>query len=338
MTLADSTMVKTALITGITGQDGSYLSELLLDRGYTVYGLVRRLSTSSLIRINAIKDMITLLEGDLLNQPSLDRSVKTSNPDEIYNLAGPSFVASSFRQPILTGEVGALGGMRLMEASKSFAPHARIYQASSSEMFGGTNIVPQNEDTPFHPKTPYGIAKVYAFMAARYYREDYGMFVSNGIMYNHESPRRGHEYVTRKISIGIARISLGLQKYIELGNMDAKRDWGYAPEYMDAAWRTLQQKQPDDFLIATGEVHTVREFLEEACKVAGVKDSDKVVKVNPKFMRPADFTNLRGDATKAKQVLGWTPKVRFKELTRIMVESDLKTAETELKGKKERRS
>ncbi len=327
-------MSKKALITGITGQDGSYISELLLDKGYTVYGLVRRVSTSSLSRLNAIKDRIKFLDGDLLDQPSLDQAVKTSDPDEIYNLAGPSFVASSFKQPVLTGEVGALGGMRLMEASKSHAPHARIFQASSSEMFGGTDITPQNENTPFHPRTPYGIAKVYAYMAARYYRENYGMFVSNGIMYNHESPRRGPEYVTRKISIGIARIALGLQEYIELGNMDAKRDWGYSPEYMDAAWRMLQQKQPDDFLIATGEVHTVREFLEEACKVAGVKDPDKIVKVNTEYMRPADFTNLRGDAAKAKHVLGWTPRVRFKELVRIMVETDLKLAAEESGQKK----
>ena len=327
-------MAKTALITGITGQDGSYLSEILLDKGYTVYGLIRRMSTSSLARLAAVKDRITLLEGDLLDQHSLDQAVKTSNPDEIYNLAGPSFVATSFKQPVLTGEVGALGGMRLMEASKSFAPHARIYQASSSEMFGGTDIVPQNESTPFHPRTPYGIAKVYAFMAARYYRENYSMFVSNGIMYNHESPRRGAEYVTRKISLGVARIALGLQEYIELGNMDARRDWGYAPEYMDAAWRMLQQNQPDDFLIATGEVHTVREFLEEACMVAGVKDPDKVVKVNPNYMRPADFTNLQGDATKARHVLGWTPKVRFKELARIMVESDMRATAIELRDNK----
>jgi GDPmannose 4,6-dehydratase len=327
-------MAKTALVTGITGQDGSYISELLLDKDYTVYGLVRRMSTSSLIRLNVIKDKIILLEGDLLDQPSLDQAVKISNPDEIYNLAGPSFVASSFKQPVLTGEVGALGGMRLMEASKSHAPHARIFQASSSEMFGGTDIVPQNENTPFHPRTPYGIAKVYAYLAARYYRENYGMFVSNGIMYNHESPRRGSEYVTRKISIGIARIALGLQEYIELGNMDARRDWGFAPEYMDAAWRMLQQKQPDDFLIATGEVHTVREFYEEACKVAGVKDPDKIVKVNIEYMRPADFTNLRGDATKAKQILRWSPKVRFKDLVRIMVEEDLKLAAEESMQKK----
>ena len=325
--------MKKALITGITGQDGSYLAELLLSKGYTVYGLIRRSSTSNLARLDGVRTSVALLEGDLLDQSSLDHAVESSNPDEIYNLAGPTFVASSFKQPVLTGEVGALGGMRLMEASKSHAPHARIFQASSSEMFGGTDIVPQNENTPFHPRTPYGIAKVYAFMAARYYREDYGMFVSNGIMYNHESPRRGHEYVTRKISIGIARIALGHQEYIELGNMDARRDWGFAPEYMDAAWRMLQQKQPDDFLIATGEVHTVREFLEEACKVAGVKDSNRVVKMNPDYMRPADFTNLRGDATKAKQVLGWTPKVRFKELVRIMVEADLKLAEHEAERK-----
>jgi GDPmannose 4,6-dehydratase len=327
-------MSKTALITGITGQDGSYLAELLLSKGYTVYGLVRRSSTSNLARLEGVRTRVALLEGDLLDQSSLDHAVKSSNPDEIYNLAGPSFVASSFKQPVLTGEVGALGGMRLMEASKSHAPKARIFQASSSEMFGGTDIVPQNEDTPFHPRTPYGIAKVYAFMAARYYRENYGMFVCNGIMYNHESPRRGPEYVTRKISIGIARIALGLQEYIELGNMDAKRDWGFSPEYMDAAWRMLQQKQPDDFLIATGEVHTVREFLEKACEVAGVKNPDMVVKMNPDYMRPADFTNLRGDATKANQVLGWTPKVRFKELAEIMVEADLKLAAEESRQKK----
>jgi GDPmannose 4,6-dehydratase len=327
-------MSKTALITGITGQDGSYLAELLLCKGYTVYGLIRRSSTSNLARLEGVRTRVVLLEGDLLDQSSLDHAVNSSNPDEIYNLAGPSFVASSFKQPVLTGEVGALGGMRLMEASKSFAPKARIFQASSSEMFGGTNIVPQNESTPFHPRTPYGIAKVYAFMAARYYRENYGMFVCNGIMYNHESPRRGVEYVTRKITIGIARIALGLQEYIELGNLDGMRDWGYAPEYMDGAWRMLQQKEPDDFLLATGEVHTVREFLEEACRVAGVENPDKIVRVNPSYLRPADFTNLKGDAEKAVQVLGWKPRVKFNELVRIMVESDLRASEMELGDKK----
>jgi GDPmannose 4,6-dehydratase len=317
-------MSKSALVTGITGQDGSYLAELLLSRGYEVHGLVRRLGSANLDRLSHVRHDLRLIEGDLLDQASLDQAVRHSKPDEVYNLAGPSFVASSFKQPVLTGEIGGIGAVRVMEAVKAHHPDARIYQASSSEMFGGTTVSPQNEKTPFHPKTPYGIAKVYAFMAGVYYRENYGMFVSNGILYNHESPRRGPEYVTRKITSAVARIARGLQKEIELGNLDARRDWGFAPEYVDAMHLMLQHGKPDDFVIATGETHTVREFLEEACRVAGIGDPASVAKVDLRLIRPADFVHLKGDASKAKEVLGWTPKTRFKDLVRTMVEADLR--------------
>jgi len=317
-------MSKSALVTGITGQDGSYLAELLLSKGYEVHGLVRRLGSANLDRLSHVRHDLRLIEGDLLDQASLDQAVRHSTPDEVYNLAGPSFVASSFKQPVLTGEIGGIGAVRVMEAVKAHHPDARIYQASSSEMFGGTSVSPQDEKTAFHPKTPYGIAKVYAFMAGVYYRENYGMFVSNGILYNHESPRRGPEYVTRKITMGIARIARGLQKEIELGNLDARRDWGFAPEYVDAMHLMLQRGKPDDFVIATGETHTVREFLEEACMVAGISDPASVAKVDSRLIRPADFVLLKGDASKAKEILGWTPKTRFKDLVRTMVEADLR--------------
>jgi len=316
-------MPKRAFITGIAGQDGSYLAELLLRKGYEVHGLVRRLGTSHLNNISKIKDNLHLIEGDLLDQTSLDRAFEQSAPNEIYNLAAPSFIGSSFKQPLLTGEIAGLGALRLFEAARARVPDARIYQAGSSEMFGGTVATPQNELTPFHPRSPYGAAKIYAFWTGVNYRENYGMFISNGMTYNHESPRRGPEFVTRKISLGVASVSKGLQKKIDLGNLEARRDWGYSPEYVEAMWKMLQLKAGDDFVIATGETHTVKEFLEEACRVAGVKDPSAIVSIDKKNIRPADSVHLRGDATKAKEKLGWVAKTRFRELVKIMVESDL---------------
>ncbi len=316
-------MSKRALITGVTGQDGSYLAELLLSKGYEVHGMVRRLGSAHLDRLSETKDAIHFVEGDLLDQTSLENAVRKSRPDEVYNLAAPSFVASSFSQPVLTGEIVGIGAVRMFEAVRKLAPSARLYQASSSEMFGAVTTSPQNEDTPFNPRTPYGTAKAFAFWTGVNCRRNSGMFVSNGILYNHESPRRGPEYVTRKISLGVARIAKGLQERIELGNLDGRRDWGYAPEYVEAMWRMLQRDEADDFVIATGETHTVREFLEEACRVAGVKDPMSVVSVSEGQMRPADFVHLKGDASKAKRMLGWEPRTRFKELVGIMVRADL---------------
>ncbi len=329
------TMAKTALITGITGQDGPYLSEFLLAKGYEVHGLVLKCDTAGVERL-ANKDDLNLIEGDLLDQASLECAVKSSQPDEIYNLAAPSSVASSFTNPVTTSEVGGLGALRVMEAARLKAPKARIFQALTSEMFGGASASPQNEQTPFSPKTPYGIAKVFASMSSTYYRDSFGMFVGGGIFYNHESPRRPPEFVTRKISLGVARISNGLQKTIELGNLEARRDWGYAPEYVDAAWRILQHERPEDFIIATGELHSVREFLEEACKVAGIDDPKSKIRIDKQLIRPADFVHLTGDATKAKKKLGWTPRIKFKELVRIMVEADLKVAEEEARARRVR--
>ncbi len=316
-------MSKRALITGVTGQDGSYLAELLLSKGYEVHGMVRRLGPAHLERLSESKLSIHFVEGDLLDQTSLENAVRKSKPDEVYNLAAPSFVASSFSQPVLTGEIVGIGAVRMFEAVRTQAPGARVYQASSSEMFGAVTASPQNESTPFNPRTPYGVAKTFAFWTGVNCRRNSGMFVSNGILYNHESPRRGPEYVTRKISLGVARIAKGLQDRIELGNLDGRRDWGYAPEYVDAMWRMLQRDEGDDFVIATGETHTVREFLEEACRVAEIEDPMSVVFVSEGQMRPADFVYLKGDATKAKEKLGWQPKTRFKELVGIMVRADL---------------
>jgi len=318
-------VAKSALIAGITGQDGSYLAELLLSKGYEVHGLVRRLGTANTEKLSAVRDKVQLVEGDLLDQTSLEKAVEGAKPDEIYNLASPSFIGSSFKQPMLTGEISALGALRLLESVRKHAPEARVYQACSSEMFGKTTISPQNEGTPFRPGSPYGVAKVYAYWTGVNYRETYGMFVSNGITYNHESPRRGPEFVTRKISLGVARIAAGLQDRIDLGNLDASRDWGYAPEYVDAMWRALQLRTGDDFVIATGEVHTVREFVEKACEVAGIEDPMEIVSVNEKNIRPADFAHLRGDPSKAERILGWKAITRFHELVRIMVQADLRT-------------
>ena len=320
-------MAKRALVSGITGQDGSYMAELLVAKGYAVYGLVRRLSVPNLGNIRDVAEKVTLIDGDLMDQSSLTAAVKASEPDEVYNLAAQSFVGTSFVQPVLTGETTGLGVLRLLEAVRAAAPDARVYQASSSEMFGHVDREPQDEATPFHPRSPYGVAKVYAYWACINYREAHRLFVSNGILFNHESSRRGLEFVTRKISHGVARIHLGLQKTIPLGNLEAKRDWGYAPEYVDLMWRVLQHDRPDDFVGATGESHSVGEFAETAFGVVGIKDWKKHVVLDEKQMRPSEVYNLRGDATKARKVLGWEATTRFRDLVKIMVESDVAALE-----------
>lgn len=313
---------KRALITGITGQDGSYLAELLLSKGYQVFGLTRRTSTPNYERIKHIQDKIELIPGDLLDQQSLTSAVVTSRPDEIYNLAAQSFVATSWSQPVLTGEFTALGVTRMLEAVRQVKPDAKFYQASSSEMFGKAKESPQNEKTPFHPRSPYGVAKVYGHWITINYRESYGLFTVSGILFNHESPRRGLEFVTRKISHGVSKIYHGSGEKIELGNLDAKRDWGFAGDYVEGIWLMLQQKEPDDFVIATGENHSVREFISEAFKVIGINNWQKYVKVSKELFRPAEVDFLIGDAAKARKVLGWKPKVTFGELVKMMVEAD----------------
>lgn len=314
-------MMKSALITGITGQDGSYLAELLIEKGYEVYGVVRRLSTPNTSRIEHIIDNIILLEGDLSDQSSLNVAVQTSQPDEVYNLAAQSFVATSWNQPVLTGEITGLGTTRILEAIRQFSPDAKMYQASSSEMFGKADA-PQNENTPFHPRSPYAVAKVYAYYATINYRESYNMFCCNGILFNHESPRRGIEFVTRKITDGVARIYHGSLKELRLGNLDAKRDWGFAGDYVKAMHLMLQQEEPDDFVIATGESHSVKEFVELAFDVVGL-DWQKYVTQDERYIRPADVPELQGDISKAVRKLGWTPQVKFNDLVNMMVRADV---------------
>lgn len=313
-----------ALITGITGQDGSYLAEFLLEKGYQVFGLTRRTSTPNYERIKHLIDKIELIPGDLLDQQSLTSAVAQSNPDEIYNLAAQSFVAASWSQPVLTGEFTALGVTRMLEAVRQVKPGAKFYQASSSEMFGKAQESPQNEQTPFHPRSPYGVAKVYGHWITINYRESYNLFTVSGILFNHESPRRGLEFVTRKISHTVAKIHLKEADHIVLGNLDAKRDWGFAGDYVKAMWLMLQQKAPDDYVIATGENHTVREFCEAAFKVVGITNWQKYVKTSKEFTRPAEVDFLIGDAAKAKKVLGWQPKVTFGELVQMMITADIK--------------
>jgi len=316
--------MKSALITGITGQDGPYLAEFLLSKGYKVAGTVRRLSTPNVENIKDITDKIELFSADLLDQGSLSDAIKESQPDEVYNLAAQSFVKASWDQPVLTGEFTALGVTRVLEAIRTVNPKIKFYQASSSEMFGKVTETPQRETTRFHPRSPYGVAKAYGHYITVNYRESYGIFACSGILFNHESPRRGIEFVTRKITNGVARIKLGLQDKLELGSLEPKRDWGYSGDYVEAMWLMLQQEQPDDYVIATGENHSVREFVEEAFKVAGIEDWQKYVFANePKYMRPAEVDYLIGDASKANKVLGWKPKTSFKELVKIMVEADL---------------
>lgn len=315
---------RSALITGITGQDGSYLAELLLKKGYEVTGIVRRLSSPNLSNLAQVLDRVKLVDGDLMDQSSLTHAIKISKPDEIYNLGAQSFVATSFAQPVLTGEITALGALRLLAAVHETAPEARVYQAASSEMFGHVESEPQDEGTPFHPRSPYGVAKVYAYWACVNYREAYSMYVSNGILFNHESPRRGLEFVTRKISDGVARIATGKTDSLTLGNLDARRDWGYAPDFVDLMWRVLQASEPGDFVGATGEAHSVREFVQAAFEAAGIDGWEKYLRTDPQFNRPAEVFNLRGSPAKAKRELGWEPTTKFKDLVRIMVDADMK--------------
>jgi GDPmannose 4,6-dehydratase len=319
-------MTKSALITGITGQDGSYLAELLLGKGYEVYGLARRLSTPNTERIEGILDRITLIEGDLTDQSSLDEAARVAEPDEVYNLAAQSFVGTSWKQPVLTGNVTGLGAIRVLEAIRQNCPDARVYQASSSEMFGKVRETPQSESTPFYPRSPYGIAKVFAYWATVNYRESYGMFCANGILFNHESPRRGIEFVTRKITDGVARIYHGLDSSLRLGNLDAQRDWGFAGDYVIAMWLMLQEKTPDDYVIASGEAHSVREFVDLAFREAGL-DYGKYIEIDPELFRPAEVSFLLGNPSKAHKNLGWEPKVTFRELIKIMVAADLERYE-----------
>jgi GDPmannose 4,6-dehydratase len=314
--------MRTALITGITGQDGSYLAELLLEKGYEVYGLVRRLSTPNQSRIDDIVDQLVLLEGDLTDQSSLNVAMQTAMPDEVYNLAAQSFVATSWNQPVLTGDVTGLGVVRVLEAVRHFCPTARFYQASSSEMFGTAPQLLKSETTPFHPRSPYAVAKVYGHYTALNYRESYGLFCCNGICFNHESPRRGIEFVTKKISDGVARIHHGRAKELRLGNLEVKRDWGFAADYVKAMWLMLQQDEPDDYVVATGVSHSVKEFAKLAFNAVGLNWEDYVI-VDERYLRPAEVPDLRGDASKARTKLGWIPDTSFEELVRMMVDADV---------------
>jgi GDPmannose 4,6-dehydratase len=314
--------VPTALITGITGQDGSYLAELLLAKGYRVLGVVRRSSTTPYERIAHLVDRVELLSADLLDQHSLVDAMRESAPDEIYNLAAQSFVQTSWTQPVLTGEFTALGVTRMLEAMRKACPEARFYQASSSEMFGKVVETPQRESTPFWPRSPYGVAKVYGHWITVNYRESFGLYAVSGILFNHESPRRGLEFVTRKVTDGVARIKLGLQNELRLGNLDARRDWGFAGDYVEAMWRMLQRDAPDDYVVGTGETWSVRQLCEVAFSSQGLNWEDHVV-VDEKFKRPAEVDLLVADATKAKRELKWEPKVGFRELVEMMVDTDL---------------
>ncbi|MAV21395.1 MAG: GDP-mannose 4,6-dehydratase [Acidimicrobiaceae bacterium] len=321
----------TALITGITGQDGSYLAESLLDKGYDVIGMVRRSSTVNFERIAHIQGAIQFVNGDLLDQISLIEAIKEHNPDEVYNLAAQSFVQTSFGQPVLTGETTALSVTRILDAIRNVDPSTRFYQASSSEMFGKVAEVPQNEGTPFYPRSPYGVAKVYGHWITVNYRESYNLHASSGILFNHESPRRGLEFVTRKISYGAASIKLGLETKLALGNLDSKRDWGFAGDYVEAMWLMLQEDSPDDYVICTGETHSVREFCQVAFGHLSLSYEDHV-EVDEKFFRPAEVDLLVGDYSKASSKLQWAPKTTFEELVTMMVDADMALLEGRLKG------
>ncbi len=314
--------VKRALITGITGQDGSYLAEFLLEQGYEVIGMVRRSSTINFERIEHIQDQLTLVSGDLMDQISLINILEEHRPSEIYNLAAQSFVQTSWSQPVFTGEVTGLGVTRVLDAMRIVDPDIRFYQASSSEMFGKVREVPQTELTPFYPRSPYGVAKVYGHWITVNYRESYNLFACSGICFNHESPRRGHEFVTRKVARAAARIKRGLEKELHLGNIDSQRDWGYAPDYVRGMWLMLQQDQPDDYVLATGRTHTVRRFVELAFDCVGL-DYQQYVKLDPAFMRPADVDILVGDPSKAKQKMGWEASTTFEKLVELMVRAEL---------------
>ena len=314
--------MRTALITGITGQDGSYLAELLLEKGYRVVGMVRRSSTETVTRIAHLHDRVELISGDLLDQLSLISILQQYRPGEVYNLAAQSFVPTSWQQPVLTGEFTALGVTRMLEAIRVVDPTIRFYQASSSEMFGKVRETPQTELTPFYPRSPYGVAKVYGHYITVNYRESYGLFACSGILFNHESPRRGLEFVTRKVTDGVARIRMGLATELRIGNLEAKRDWGHAPEYVEAMWRMLQQDEPGDYVVATGETHSVQELVEAAFSHVGLDWREHVV-VDPAFVRPAEVDLLVGDASKARRVLGWQPRTTFRGLVSLMVDADL---------------
>jgi len=313
-----------ALITGITGQDGSYLAEFLLDKGYEVFGMVRRSSTETFERIAHIRDRVRLVQADLLDPSSLTQALRDVQPTEIYNLAAQSFVPTSWSQPVLTGEFTGLGVVRLLEAIREVCPAARFYQASSSEMFGKVREVPQSELTPFHPRSPYAVAKTYGHYITINYRESFDLFAVSGILFNHESPRRGREFVTRKISDGVARIKLGLARELRLGNLESQRDWGHASDYVRAMWLMLQQDEPEDFVIATGRTHSVREFLEIAFGHVDLHWQDYVVQ-DERYFRPAEVDQLVGDSTKAQERLGWRPTISFEDLVRSMVDADLET-------------
>lgn len=316
--------MKTALITGINGMDGSHLADLLLDKGYTVYGMERRSASKQRLNTSHLEGKITFLSGDLTDQNSLLRCLKESTPDEVYNLAAMSFVGESWNTPEQTSDVTGLGALRMLEAIREHGKEIKFYQASSSEMFGRMVENPAKETTPFYPRSPYGVAKLYAHWITKNYRESYGMYACSGILFNHESERRGIEFVTRKITDGVARIHLDLDDHITLGNLDAKRDWGYAPDYVRAMWSMLQQETPDDFVISTGNTWSIREFLTIAFNHVGIVDWEKYVKQDPRFMRPAEVDVLCGDSTKAKEVLGWEPETSFDDLVKTMLDNDIK--------------
>ena len=315
-------MAKRALITGITGQDGSYLAELLLSEGYDVYGVVRRASTENYERIEHLRGQITLLQADLLDQSSLVQAIRESNPTELYNLAAQSFVPTSWAQPVLTAEFTAIGVTKVLEAMRAVNPEIRFYQASSSEMYGKVLEVPQSEDTPFYPRSPYGVAKVYGHYITVNYRESYNLHASSGILFNHESPRRGLEFVTRKVTEGVSRIKLGLATELRMGNLDSQRDWGFAGDYVKAMWLMLQQDTPDDYVVATGETHTVKELVQLAFDRVGL-DWEKYVVIDPRFIRPAEVDLLIGEPAKANKVLGWVPETSFQTLVNMMVDADM---------------
>lgn len=326
-------MSKVALITGINGMDGSHLADFLLEKGYIVYGMERRSSVKNRVNSRHLEGKVVFIQGDLTDQNSLLRCLKESNPTEVYNLAAQSFVGESWNTPEHTSEVTGLGVLRMLEAIREYNPAIKFYQASSSEMFGRMVENPANENTAFYPRSPYGVAKLYGHWITKNYRESYGMYTCSGILFNHESERRGIEFVTRKISDGIARIHLGLANFITLGNLDAKRDWGYAPDYIEAMWLMMQQETPEDYVIATNQTRTIREFLTEAFKVVGIKDWESYVKQDSKLLRPAEVDVLRGDYSKAKDQLKWVPKTTFPELVRKMVESDIAKLQNEYKTK-----
>ncbi len=319
------------MITGITGQDGSYLSELLLEKGYQVYGMVRRSSVENFDRIEHIKDKLRLIQGDLTDQSSLDEAIKTAKPDEVYNLGAQSFVPTSWNQPVLTADVDGLGVTRILSAIQKHKPDVKFFQASSSEMFGKVREVPQTETTPFYPRSPYGVSKTYGHYITVNYRESYDVFACSGISFNHESPRRGLEFVSRKVTDGIARIKLGLAKSLPMGNLDAKRDWGFAGDYVKAMWLMLQQEEPEDFVIATGETHSVKELVQTAFSYVDL-DWEKYVVVDRKLIRPAEVDSLVGNPAKAKKKLGWKPEVSFKQLVEMMVDADLKLLKEQKRG------